>query len=184
MPGQSRRTSWRRASRRRAGTGSVGGHLPTSGRQRAGSASPLAILLGPMAAPRLDVGRATSDRPKRDPAVEALRRALVARNLAPGLVHHSDRGSQHCSVDCQALLRKRSTLNSIRGRGTCYDTATVLRRKNRPLGCSVILLTVFKTITQGLLWPFSGELTPLDQFLARFPLAIPPEGRKRRGQIH
>jgi putative transposase len=40
------------------------------------------------------VGWATSDRLKRDLAVEALRRALVARNPAPGLVHHSDRGSQ------------------------------------------------------------------------------------------
>jgi len=38
------------------------------------------------------VGWATSDRLKRDLAVEALRRALVARNPAPGLVHHSDRG--------------------------------------------------------------------------------------------
>ena len=53
------------------------------------------------------VGWATSDRLKRDLAVEALRRALVARNPAPGLVHHSDRGSQYCSVDYQALLRKR-----------------------------------------------------------------------------
>ncbi|MCC4300363.1 DDE-type integrase/transposase/recombinase, partial [Aurantimonas coralicida] len=40
------------------------------------------------------VGWATSDRLKRDLAVEALRRALVARNPAPELVHHSDRGSQ------------------------------------------------------------------------------------------
>ena len=44
-----------------------------------------------MAAPWLDVGWATSDRLKRDLAVEALRRALVARNPAAGLVHHSDR---------------------------------------------------------------------------------------------
>ncbi len=47
------------------------------------------------------VGWATSDRLKRDLAVEALRRALVARNPAPELVHHSDRGSQYCSVDYQ-----------------------------------------------------------------------------------
>ena len=36
------------------------------------------------------VGWATSDRLKRDLAVEALRRALAARNPEPGLVHHSD----------------------------------------------------------------------------------------------
>lgn len=40
------------------------------------------------------VGWATSDRLKRGLAVEALRRALAARNPQPGLVHHSDRGSQ------------------------------------------------------------------------------------------
>lgn len=67
------------------------------------------------------VGWATSYRLKRDLAVEALRRALVARNPAPGLVHHSDRGSQYCSVDYQALLRKRGVLISMSGRGNCYD---------------------------------------------------------------
>jgi len=40
----------------------------------------------------------------------------VARNPAPGLVHHSDRGSQYCSVDDQALLRRR---------GSCYDNGMV-----------------------------------------------------------
>jgi transposase InsO family protein len=69
--------------------------------------------LEPVAAPWLDVGWATSDRLKRDLAVEALRRALVARNPAPGLLHHSDRGSQYRSVDYQALLRKRAILISL-----------------------------------------------------------------------
>jgi putative transposase len=81
------------------------------------------------------VGWATSDRLKRDLAVEALRRALVARNPAPGLVHHSDRGSQYCSVDYQALLRKRGILISMSGRGNCYDNSMVLRRENSPLDC-------------------------------------------------
>ena len=59
------------------------------------------------------IGWATSDRLKRDLAVEALRRALVARNPASGQVHHSDRGSQYCSVDYQALLRRRGILISL-----------------------------------------------------------------------
>ena len=71
------------------------------------------------------VGWATSDRLKRDLAVEALRRALVARKPAPGLVHHSDRGSQYCSVDYQALLRKRGIQISMSGRGNCYDNSMV-----------------------------------------------------------
>jgi putative transposase len=103
------------------------------------------------------VGWATSDRLKRDLAVEALRRALVARNPAPGLVHHSDRGSQYCSVDYQALLRKWGILISMSGRGNCYDNSMVLRRENSPLDCFLILLTFFKTIKSELVWPVAWQ---------------------------
>ena len=75
--------------------------------------------------------------------MEALRRALVARNPAPGLVHHSDRGSQYCSVDYQALLRKRSILISMSGRGNCYDNSMVE--------------TFFKTIKSELIWPVAWQ---------------------------
>jgi len=103
------------------------------------------------------VGWATSDRLKRDLAVEALRRALVARNPAPGLVHHSDRGSQYCSVDYQALLCRRGILISMSGRGNCYDNSMVLRRENSPLDCFLILLTFFKTIKSELIWPVAWQ---------------------------
>ena len=89
------------------------------------------------------VGWATSDRLKRDLAVEALRRSLVARNPAPGLVHHSDRGSQYCSVDYQALLRRRGILISMSGRGNCYDNSMVE--------------TFFKTIKSELIWPVAWQ---------------------------
>jgi transposase InsO family protein len=102
------------------------------------------------------VGWATSDRLKRDLAVEALHRALVARNPAPGLVHHSDRpshglhanrcratGSQYCSVDYQALLRKRGILISMSGRRNCHDNSMVE--------------TVFKTIKSELIWPVAWQ---------------------------
>ena len=92
------------------------------------------------------VGWATSDRLKRSLAVEALRRAIVNRDPAPGLVHHSDRGSQYCSVDYQAELRKRGILISMSGKGNCYDNSMVE--------------TFFKTIKSELIWPFSGELIP------------------------
>ncbi|MCW7546236.1 IS3 family transposase [Aurantimonas litoralis] len=89
------------------------------------------------------VGWATSDRLKRDLAVEALRRALVARNPAPELVHHSDRGSQYCSVDYQALLRRRGILISMSGRGNCYDNSMVE--------------TFFKTIKSELIWQVAWQ---------------------------
>ncbi|WP_404944761.1 IS3 family transposase [Sagittula sp. P11] len=89
------------------------------------------------------VGWATSDRLKRDLAVEALRRAIANRNPSAGLVHHSDRGSQYCSVDYQAELRKRGILISMSGRGNCYDNAMVE--------------TFFKTIKSELIWPIAWQ---------------------------
>lgn len=102
------------------------------------------------------VGWAASDRLKRDLAVEALRYALVARNPAPGLAHHADRGSQYCSVDYQALLRKRGILISMSGRGNCYDSM-VFRRENSPSDCFQILLPFFKTIKSELIWPVTWQ---------------------------
>jgi putative transposase len=89
------------------------------------------------------VGWATSDRLKRSLAVEALRRAIANRNPSPGLVHHSDRGSQYCSIDYQAELRKRGFLISMSGKGNCYDNAMVE--------------TFFKTIKSELIWPVAWQ---------------------------
>jgi transposase InsO family protein len=89
------------------------------------------------------VGGTTSDRLKRDLAVEALRRALVTRNPAPGLVHHSDRGPQYSSVDFQALFRRRGMLITMSGRGNCYDNSMVE--------------TFFKTIKPELIWPLAWQ---------------------------
>ena len=52
------------------------------------------------------VGWAVSDRLKKDLALRALRIALVTRHPPRGLIHHSDRGSQYCSIDYQAVLKK------------------------------------------------------------------------------
>ena len=45
------------------------------------------------------IGWAVSDRLKKDLALTALRRAISVREPEPGLIHHSDRGSQYCSYD-------------------------------------------------------------------------------------
>jgi putative transposase len=115
----------------------------------------LAVVLD-LFSPRA-VGWATRDHLKRDLAVEALRRALAARNPASGRVHHSDHGSQYCSVDYQALLRKRGILISISGRGNCSDNSMVLRRENSPLGFFLILLTFFSTIKSEIIWPVAWQ---------------------------
>lgn len=56
-------------------------------------------------------------------ALEALRMALVTRNIQPGLVHHSDRGVQYASSDYTGLLNHHGVRISMSRRGNCYDNA-------------------------------------------------------------
>jgi transposase InsO family protein len=51
------------------------------------------------------VGWSTSNRLQRDLIVEALTMGLGQRTPTPGLIHHSDRGSQYASADFQQLLK-------------------------------------------------------------------------------
>ena len=89
------------------------------------------------------VGWAVSDRLKKDLALRALRMALVTRHPPSGLIHHSDRGSQYCSIDYQGVLRKHDLLISMSGKGNCYDNAVVE--------------TFFKTIKSELIWPVAWQ---------------------------
>jgi len=67
----------------------------------------------------------------------------VGRNPAPGLIHHSDRGSQYCSHGYQRLLKAHGMISSMSGKGNCYDNAMVE--------------TVFKTIKSELVWRTSFQ---------------------------
>jgi transposase InsO family protein len=84
------------------------------------------------------VGWATSDRLKKDLALNAIRRAVALRGPSPGLIQHTDRGSQYCSHDYRRLLKAHGIIASMSGRGNCYDNAMVE--------------TVFKTIKNELVW--------------------------------
>lgn len=46
------------------------------------------------------------------------------------LIHYSDRGTQYCPVDHQAVLHKRGILISMSGRGNCFENSLDLHRKN------------------------------------------------------
>jgi transposase InsO family protein len=56
-------------------------------------------------------------------AVAALRRALESRAIAPGIVHHSDRGVQYAAHDYVALLEQHGFLISMSRTGNPYDNA-------------------------------------------------------------
>ena len=52
-----------------------------------------------------------------DLTLAALRMALASRNIRPGLVHHSDRGSQYASTDYTDLLKDRGIDISMSRKG-------------------------------------------------------------------
>ena len=84
------------------------------------------------------VGWSVGDRLHRRLAIAALQTALTMRRPPEGLIHHSDRGSQYCSVDYQATLRRHGIRISMSGKGNCYDNAMVE--------------TFFKTLKSELVW--------------------------------
>ena len=71
------------------------------------------------------VGWSVGDRLHRRLAIAALQTALTMRRPPGGLIHHSDRGSQYCSIDYQAVLRSHGIQISMSGKGNCYDNAMV-----------------------------------------------------------
>ena len=83
----------------------------------------LAVVLDLYA--RRIVGWAMSESLQRQLVIEALQMALTTRQPAPGLLHHSDRGSQYASDDYQALLTKAEMVGSMSRKGNCYDNAPI-----------------------------------------------------------
>lgn len=96
----------------------------------------LAVVLDLFA--RRVVGWAVSDRLHRRRALQALEKAITMRRPPKGLIHHSDRGSQYCSLDYQARLKASGITISMSGKGNCYDNAMVE--------------TFFKTLKSELIW--------------------------------
>lgn len=71
------------------------------------------------------VGYALSQRIDRALVIAALRMALFRRKFPRGVIVHSDRGSQYCSADYQALLKEHGLICSMSKRGDCYDNAAM-----------------------------------------------------------
>lgn len=71
------------------------------------------------------VGWACAEHMRAELVVEALARALGVRDAGPGLVHHSDRGSQYASEAYRSVLDQRGIACSMSAKGCCYDNAVV-----------------------------------------------------------
>ena len=81
----------------------------------------LAIVLD--AYSRRVIGWELGEDPSADLALGALNRALADRALAPGIMHHSDRGVQYCSRAYVEKLQAHQFLISMSRTGNPYDNA-------------------------------------------------------------
>ena len=69
------------------------------------------------------VGWAIADHMRTELAVDALDMALKNRQPAPGVIFHSDRGSQYTSAAFRDFCAKHSVRPSVGKTGICYDNA-------------------------------------------------------------
>jgi len=71
------------------------------------------------------VGYAMGERMTKELTLSALEKAVGHRKPAPGLIHHSDRGSQYCALEYGKLLKKHGLVASMSRKGNCYDNAPI-----------------------------------------------------------
>lgn len=73
------------------------------------------------------VGWCVDKRQSQSLVTRALMMAINLRRPPPGLIHHSDRGSQYASRQYQALLVQHGLVASMSRKGNCWDNAPVER---------------------------------------------------------
>lgn len=105
------------------------------------------------------VGWSAGSRMKAALPLEALNRAIALRRPSPGLMHHSDRGSQYCAYEYRDRLKDIGAVVSMSGKGNCYDNAVVE--------------TFFKTLKSELVWRMTFHsraqaLTEIGQYIDGF----------------
>ncbi len=69
------------------------------------------------------VGWAMGERINQALTLRALKMALAGRAPKPGLVHHSDRGSQYAAKSYRRILKARGIECSMSRKGDCWDNA-------------------------------------------------------------
>ena len=69
------------------------------------------------------VGWSMSNRMTTKLVLDALENAIRQRNPKAGLIFHSDQGSQYASQSFRELLTNKRIIQSMSGKGNCYDNA-------------------------------------------------------------
>jgi putative transposase len=74
---------------------------------------------------RCVIGWSMSERMTTQLTCDALRMAVFRRHRPRNVIVHSDRGSQYCAHEYQALLREYGLICSMSAKGNCYDNAAM-----------------------------------------------------------
>ena len=69
------------------------------------------------------VGVSMNERMTKELVISALRDALCHTPATEGCILHSDRGSQYCSLDYQALAKEYGFISSMSRKGNCWGNA-------------------------------------------------------------
>jgi len=83
----------------------------------------LAVLIDAFS--RRVVGWALDTQPTAALPLTAWQQAVATRSPGPGLVHHSDRGTQYACTAYQTVLQRYQVVTSMSRRGDCWDNAVV-----------------------------------------------------------
>jgi putative transposase len=94
------------------------------------------------------VGWAMADHMRAELVADALEMALAKRRPAPGLIHHSDQGSQYVSLAFGQQARAAGIAQSMGSRGDCYDNAVA----------ESFFATIKKELIHRRSWPEKSEL--------------------------
>jgi putative transposase len=94
------------------------------------------------------VGWATGARMTQELVLDALDLAHKRRKPKPGLIHHSDRGSQYACGDYTQRLKDYEMIGSMSRKGNCYDNACI-ESFHSSLKKELVYLNKFKTRKQA-----------------------------------
>jgi putative transposase len=95
------------------------------------------------------VGWSMADHMRSELVVHALQMAVAERRPAPGLIHHSDQGSQYVSLTFGQAARDAGIARSMGSKGDCYDNAVA----------ESFFATLKKELVHRRSWPTRRELS-------------------------
>jgi putative transposase len=95
------------------------------------------------------VGWSMADHMRKELVIDALQMAVARRRPAPGLIHHSDQGSQYVSLALGQAARDAGISRSMGSKGDCFDNAVA----------ESFFATLKKELVHRRSWPTRHELT-------------------------